>query len=226
VLVAASFLLACSTLAQESDQLTLPVINVRERKAELFAGTGTSDGRFALAWTLRPLKDAEPVDWSLLQKDREKFRDSYSDDDRYFVEILVVDAVSQPDGPTATIQGSPILSAGKDEQQVSTDVRFLDADHRLNQVYEALRAGLSGSERERLKKEELAWINQRNGVAQEANGKAQEASLENPTAVADRELVKVTSAAAEKTPLRRTHYLRPYQNGAIPRCVHLQVVIP
>jgi lipoprotein NlpI/uncharacterized protein YecT (DUF1311 family) len=329
-------------LAQESDQLTLPVINVGERKAELVAGTGTSDGRFVLAWTLRPLKDAEPVDWSLLQKDREKFRDNYSDDDRYFVEILVVDAVSkkslatlklaaswslpgvdhedlvarwgprdrdgrrfaivncdrkwssqdlilldvsgetvsqrsllvpldevvrnfvakqnrgrqasaakqytveypifdlpeigrqkgfsdhnnlwlpftalipksekdsayggvlhlnlasQPDGPTATIQGSPILSAGKDEQQVSTDVRFLDADHRLNQVYEALRAGLSASERERLKKEELAWINQRNGVAQEANGKAQEASLENPTAVADRELVKVTQARADE----------------------------
>jgi lipoprotein NlpI/uncharacterized protein YecT (DUF1311 family) len=329
-------------LAQESDQLTLPVINVGERKAELVAGTGTSDGRFALAWTLRPLKDAEPVDWSLLQKDREKFRDNYSDDDRYFVEILVVDAVSkkslatlklaaswslpgvdhedlvarwgprdrdgrrfaivncdrkwssqdlilldvsgetvsqrsllvpldevvrnfvvkqnrgrqasatkqytveypifdlpeigrqkgfsdhnnlrlpftalipksekdsayggvlhlnlasQPDGPTATIQGSPILSAGKDEQQVSTDVRFLDADRRLNQVYEALRAGLSASERERLKKEELAWINQRNGVAQEANGKAQEASLENPTAVADRELVKVTQARADE----------------------------
>jgi uncharacterized protein YecT (DUF1311 family) len=341
-LVAASFLLAGSALAQESDQLTLPVINVGERKAELVAGTGTSDGRFALAWTLRPLKDAEPVDWSLLQKDREKFRDNYSDDDRYFVEILVVDAVSkkslatlklaaswslpgvdhedlvarwgprdrdgrrfaivncdrkwssqdlilldvsgetvsqrsllvpldevvrnfvakqnrgrqasankqytveypifdlpeigrqkgfsdhnnlwlpftalipksekdsayggvlhlnlasQPDGPTATIQGSPILSAGKDEQQVSTDVRFLDADHRLNQVYEALRAGLSASERERLKKEELAWINQRNGVAQEANGKAQEASLENPTAVADRELVKVTQARARR----------------------------
>jgi lipoprotein NlpI/uncharacterized protein YecT (DUF1311 family) len=329
-------------LAQESDQLTLPVINVGERKAELVAGTGTSDGRFALAWTLRPLKDAEPVDWSLLQKDRDKFRDNYSDDDRYFVEILVVDAVSkkslatlklaaswslpgvdhedlvarwgprdrdgrrfaivncdrkwssqdlilldvsgetvsqrsllvpldevvrnfvvkqnrgrqasatkqytveypifdlpeigrqkgfsdhnnlrlpftalipksekdsayggvlhlnlasQPDGPTATIQGSPILSAGKDEQQVSTDVRFLDADRRLNQVYEALRAGLSASERERLKKEELAWINQRNGVAQEANGKAQEASLENPTAVADRELVKVTQARADE----------------------------
>ena len=320
----------------------MPVINVGERKAELVAGTGTSDGRFALAWTLRPLKDAEPVDWSLLQKDREKFRDNYSDDDRYFVEILVVDAVSkkslatlkldkswslpgvdhedlvarwgprdrdgrrfaivncdrkwssqdlilldvsgetvsqrsllvpldevvrnfvakenrgrqasstkqytveypifdlpeigrqkgfsdhnnlwlpftalipksekdsayggvlhlnlarQPDGPTATIQGSPILSAGKDEQQVSTDVRFLDADHRLNQVYEALRAGLSASERERLKKEELAWINQRNGVAQEANGKAQEASLENPTAVADRELVKFTQARADE----------------------------
>jgi lipoprotein NlpI len=35
-------------------------------------------------------------------------------------------------------------------------------------------------------------------VAQEANGKAQEASLENPTAVADRELVKVTQARADE----------------------------
>jgi hypothetical protein len=107
-LVAASFLLAGSALAQESDQLTLPVINVGERKAELVAGTGTSDGRFALAWTLRPLKDAEPVDWSLLQKDREKFRDNYSDDDRYFVEILVVDAVNKKK-PGHTQTGSVLV---------------------------------------------------------------------------------------------------------------------
>src|SRR5580700_8280451 len=92
---AALILVLFSVARLESAESTLPIISIGERKAELVAGTGTSDGRFALAWTLRPLKDAEPVDWGLLQKDREKFRDNYSDDDRYFVEILVVDAVSK-----------------------------------------------------------------------------------------------------------------------------------
>jgi uncharacterized protein YecT (DUF1311 family) len=333
-----AFFLVSSALAQESVEFTLPVINIGDRKAELVAGTGTSDGRLALAWTLRPLKDAEPVDWNMLEKDRPKFRENYSDEDKYFVEILVVDAankkslatlklaeswslpgfgheslvarwgppdpdghrfaivncdrkwspqdlilldangdaVSQrsllapldeavqkfvakenrgrkapaakdyiveypifdlpeigrqngfsdrnnlwlpfsalipkseqdpayggvlqlklarlPDGPTATIQGSPVRHTGEDEEQVSTDARFLDADRRLNQVYQALRTRLSPSERDRLKQEQRAWINQRDAAAQSANGKAQEASLENPTAITDRELVKITQA--------------------------------
>ncbi|HEX4202253.1 MAG TPA: tetratricopeptide repeat protein, partial [Chthoniobacterales bacterium] len=337
---AAALVLAFLSVARlESAESTLPVISTGERKAELIAGTGTSDGRFALAWTLRPLKSSEPVDWSLLEQDREKFRDNYSDEEQYFVEILVVDQVSkkslatlklaeswslpgighealvarwgprdrdgrrfaivncdrkwspqdlvlievtgetvsqrsllaplneavlnfvakqsggrpasatksyvveypifdlpelgrqkgfsdpdhlwlpfeasagrnsdkgaayagvlhlnlasQPDGPAATIQGSPILSVSQTEEPVSTDVRFLDEDHRLNQVYEALRIGLSAGERERLKKEEREWINKRNGLAQSANGEAQETSLENPTTIADRELVNITQA--------------------------------
>jgi lipoprotein NlpI/uncharacterized protein YecT (DUF1311 family) len=323
----------------ESAESTLPIISIGERKAELIAGTGTSDGRLALAWTLRPLKGSAPVDWTLLGQDREKFRDNYSDEEQYFAEILVVDQISekslatlkldeswslpgidhealvarwgprdrdgrrfgivncdrkwspqdlllieitgetvsqrsllaplneavlnfvakqiggrpasatksyvveypifdlpelgsqkgfsdpnhlwlpfeaspgrnsdkgtayggvlhlnladQPGGPAATIQGSPILSVSQTEEPVSTDVRFLDEDHRLNQVYEALRIGLSPGERERLKKEEREWINKRNGLAQTANGEAQETSLENPTAIADRELVSITQA--------------------------------
>jgi lipoprotein NlpI len=314
---AALVLVLFSVARLESAESTLPIISISERKAELIAGTGTSDGRFALAWTLRPLKGSEPVDWTLLGQDREKFRDNYSDEEQYFVEILVVDQVSkkslatlklaeswslpgvdhealvarwgprdrdgrrfaivncdrkwnpqdlvlieitgetvsqrtllaplneavlnfaakqnggrpasatknyvveypifdlpelgrqkgfsdpnqlwlpfeaspsrdsgkgpvysgvlhlhladQPDGPVATIQGSPIFSVSQTEEPVSTDERFLDEDHRLNQVYEALRIGLTPGERERLKKEER----------------------ENPTAIADRELVSITQA--------------------------------
>jgi lipoprotein NlpI/uncharacterized protein YecT (DUF1311 family) len=337
---AALVLVFFSVARLESAESTLPIISMGERKAELIAGTGTSDGRFALAWTLRPLKGSEPVDWTLLGQDREKFRDNYSEEEQYFVEILVVDQVSkkslatlklaeswslpgighealvarwgprdrdgrrfaivncdrkwspqdlvlievtgetvsqrslfaplneavlnfvakqnggrqasaaknyvveypifdlpelgrqkgfsdpnhlwlpfeaspsrdsdnkgpaysgvlhlsladQPDGPAATIQGSPILSVSQAEEPVSTDVRFLDEDHRLNQVYEALRIGLLPGERERLKKEEREWINKRNGQAQSANGEAQETSLANPTAIADRELVSITQA--------------------------------
>ena len=69
----------------------LPVVELGDRKAETVAGTGSPDGRLALAWTLHPSKGTEPVDWDLLAKDREKFKDSYGDDERYFVEILLVD---------------------------------------------------------------------------------------------------------------------------------------
>src|SRR6516225_505377 len=69
----------------------LPVVELGDRKAEVVAGTGSPDGRLALAWTLRPSKEAAPVDWNLLGKDRGKFRDTYGDDENYFVEILLVD---------------------------------------------------------------------------------------------------------------------------------------
>jgi len=54
------------------------------------AGTGSPDGRLALC-VAAPSKDAKPVDWNLLRKDREKFKDTYGDDENYFVEILLVD---------------------------------------------------------------------------------------------------------------------------------------
>src|SRR5215469_10161679 len=50
----------------------LPVVELEGRKAEVVADTGSPDGRLALAWTLRPSKEAEPVDWNLLGTDREK----------------------------------------------------------------------------------------------------------------------------------------------------------
>jgi uncharacterized protein YecT (DUF1311 family) len=76
--------------SQESSP-SIPLVDLGSRKAETVAGTGSPDGRLALAWTLRPSKDAEPVDWDLLTRDREKFKDTYGDDEKYFVEILLVD---------------------------------------------------------------------------------------------------------------------------------------
>src|SRR5215472_8241063 len=75
----------------EETPFPLPVAELGDRKAEVVADTGSPDGRLALAWTLRPSKEAEPVDWNLLGTDREKFRDTYGDDGNYFVEILLVD---------------------------------------------------------------------------------------------------------------------------------------
>jgi uncharacterized protein YecT (DUF1311 family) len=322
--------------SSEESAPPLPVVNLGDRKAETVAGTGSPDGRLALAWTLRPSKGTEPVDWDLLGKDREKFKDTYGDDERYFVEILVVDhrgnkslatlklaeswslpgygheslvarwgpadkdgrrfvivncdrkwspqdlillsvagdSVSQrsllksldqtvqkfvaqqnkghrappakdytveypifglseigvrkgfsdpttlwlpfealipkseeargysgvlhlklsdaADGPTATIQGAPIKEPGETEEAVSYDARFLDADRQLNETYSALRAKLSPTQRDQLNEQQRAWINRRNEAAQLASGKAQETSLENPIAGADREVLKMT----------------------------------
>src|SRR5260370_5567449 len=75
----------------EESASRLPVVNLGDRKAETVAGTGSPDGRLALAWTLRPSKGTEPVDWDLLGKDRAKFRETYGDDESYFVEVLGVD---------------------------------------------------------------------------------------------------------------------------------------
>jgi uncharacterized protein YecT (DUF1311 family) len=343
---------ADETSPQESTA-ELPVIDLADRKAEVVAGTGSPDSRFALAWTLRPSKDAEPVDWSLLANDREKFRETYGEDESYFVEILVVDSkdnkslatlklaetwslpghghasltarwgpadekghrfvivncdrkwspqdlillsvsgdsVSQhsilksldqavqkfvaqqnkahgaaqlegdgthwdrnksgsytveypifglpeigerkgfsdpttlwlpfeasipkseapgysgilhlklddtPNGPSATIQGAPIKESGTTEEAVSYDARFLSADRQLNEAYSALRAKLSATQRDQLKEQQRAWINRRNETAQVANGNAQENSLENPTDVSDREVLKMTQARTKQ----------------------------
>jgi uncharacterized protein YecT (DUF1311 family) len=323
--------------AEEESAPKLPVLDVDGGKAETVAGTGSPDGRYALAWTVRPLRDADPVDWSMLEKDRGNFKETYSDDEKYFVDILVVDclhnrslatlklteswslpgfghealvarwgpadqngnrfaivncdrkwspqdlillyvdgdSVSQrslltsldqvvqeyvarqnkgghappdrgytveysifglpevgrrigfsdantlwlpfgafisksedapaydgvlhlklshaPDGPTARIEGAPIRKV-EEREAVSSDARFLDADRQLNEVYTALRARLSPAERERLKQEQRAWLNRRNETAQTASGNAQETSLENPVAIADREVLKMTQA--------------------------------
>lgn len=320
----------------EESASPLPVVNLGDRKAETVAGTGSPDGRLALAWTLHPSKGTELVDWDLLGKDRAKFRETYGDDESYFVEILVVDyrhnktlatlkldeswslpgygheslvarwgpadkngrrfaivncdrkwspqdlvllsvtgdSVSQrsllksldqtvqkfvaqknkgrgaplakdytveypifglpeigvrkgfsdpttlwlpfealilkseeapgysgvlhlklsdaPDGPTATNQGAPIKEPGETEEAVSYDARFLDADRQLNETYSALRAKLSPTQRDQLKEQQRAWINRRNEAAQLASGNAQETSLENPVAGADREVLKMT----------------------------------
>jgi uncharacterized protein YecT (DUF1311 family) len=342
-----------SQSSSEESRPPLPVIEIGDRKAEIVAGTGSPDGHLALAWTLRASKDAEPVDWSLLAKDREKFNEAYGDDESYFVEILLVDhtnnkslatlklaeswslpghgheslmarwgpadkngrrfvivncdrkwspqdlillsvtgdSVSQrsllkpldqavqkfveqqnkarggapvkgygthwdrdksgsytieypifglpeigerkgfsdpttlwlpfeasipksdapgysgvlhlklgdaPSGPTATIQGAPVKESGTTEEAVSYDARFLDADRQLNETYSTLRAKLLPTQRDQLKEQQRAWINRRNEAAQLANGEAQENSLENPTTVSDREVLKMTQARTKQ----------------------------
>ena len=96
------------------------------------------------------------------------------------------------DGPTATIQEAPIKEPGETGEAVSYDARFLDADQQLNETYSALRAKVSPTQRDALKEQQRAWINRRNEAAQLASGNAQETSLENPIAGADREVLKMT----------------------------------
>jgi sugar lactone lactonase YvrE/uncharacterized protein YecT (DUF1311 family) len=77
-----------------------------------------------------------------------------------------------------------------EQETPSADASFRDADGQLNEVYNALRARLSRSERDSLKKEQLAWLNQRNAAVQVAK----ESPPGNSTDVADREVTKMTQA--------------------------------
>jgi len=88
--------------------------------------------------------------------------------------------------------GEDVSGSGQTTNQEgpSADASFRDADHQLNKVYNALRARLSPSERDGLKKEQLSWLNQRNAAVQDAKKNAQE----NPTDGADREVTKMTKA--------------------------------
>src|SRR5437773_4587943 len=71
--------------------------------------------------------------------------------------------------------GEDVSGSGQttDQEGLSADASFRDADRELNEVYNALRACLSQSERDGLKKEQLAWIDRRNAAAQAAKGNAQ-----------------------------------------------------
>ena len=95
-------------------------------------------------------------------------------------EIEKEDAGEDVSGPAQTT----------DQEGLGADASFHDADRHLNEVYNALRARLSPSERDRLKKEQLAWIDRRNAAGQVAKGNAEG----NPTEAADREVAKMTQA--------------------------------
>src|SRR5437762_329072 len=97
-------------------------------------------------------------------------------------EIEKEDAGEDVSGPAQTIH----------QEKLSADGSFRDADRQLNEVYNALRARLSPSERDRLKKEQLAWIDRRSAAAQAAKANAQG----NTTEVADREVIKMTRGRA------------------------------
>src|SRR5438552_248835 len=97
-------------------------------------------------------------------------------------EIGEEDARKDISGPTQTTE----------QEELRADASFRDADRRPNEGYNCLRARLSPSERDRLKKEQLAWIDRRNAAAQAAKANAQEI----PTEVADREVTEMTLARA------------------------------
>jgi uncharacterized protein YecT (DUF1311 family) len=59
-------------------------------KVVLVPGTQTSDGHYALAWTVLPKKGASPVDWSLLPAQADEFGRRYLDED------YLVDAQYEP----------------------------------------------------------------------------------------------------------------------------------
>jgi DNA-binding beta-propeller fold protein YncE/uncharacterized protein YecT (DUF1311 family) len=90
--------------------------------------------------------------------------------------------------------GEDVSGSGQttEQEKLGADASFADADRHLNEVYNALRARLSPSERDRLKKEQLAWIDRRNAAAQPAKGNAEG----NPTDAADGEVTKMTLARA------------------------------
>src|SRR5436309_578993 len=90
--------------------------------------------------------------------------------------------------------GEDVSGSGQTTEQegLRADASFGDADRRLNEVYNALRARLSPSERDGLKKEQLAWTDRRNAAAQATKGNAQG----NTTDAADREVTKMTLARA------------------------------
>src|SRR6266550_608421 len=97
-------------------------------------------------------------------------------------EIGEEDARKDISGPTQTTE----------QEELRADASFRDADRRLNEVYNSLRARLSPSERDRLKKEQLAWIDRRNAAAQVAKGNAEG----NPTHAGDGDVTKMTLARA------------------------------
>ena len=88
--------------------------------------------------------------------------------------------------------GEDVSGSGQTTEQegLSADASFRDADRHLNEVYNALRARLSPSERDTLKKEQLAWIDRRNAAAQVAKGNAEG----NPTHAGDGEVTEITRA--------------------------------
>src|SRR5437773_1349633 len=90
--------------------------------------------------------------------------------------------------------GEDVSGSGQTTEQegLSADASFREADRQLNEVYNALRGRLSPPERDRLRKEQLAWINRRNAAAQVAKGNAEG----NPTHAGDGDVTKMTLARA------------------------------
>ena len=95
-------------------------------------------------------------------------------------EIEKEDAPKDVSGPAQTAE----------PEKTSTDASAADADRHLNEVYNALRARLSPSERDTLKKEHLAWIKRRDTATQVAKQNSQE----KHDGATDGEVTKMTLA--------------------------------
>lgn len=91
-------------------------------------------------------------------------------------------------------EGSPKDVSGPaqtaEPEKSSADASLADADRHLNEVYNALRARLSPSERDSLKKEQRAWLNRRNAAAQASKTNAEG----NSTDAADGDVTNMTQA--------------------------------
>jgi uncharacterized protein YecT (DUF1311 family) len=95
----------CSSLVADYKQL-----DSTTEKAVLVPGTQTSDGHYALAWTVLPKKNAEPVDWSIL--DTREFEQRYLDED------YLVDAQYEPANLVVDLRAKKVIgkiAQGDDE---------------------------------------------------------------------------------------------------------------
>jgi uncharacterized protein YecT (DUF1311 family) len=107
------FWIACSlglnwtSIAEAAYQL----LDCGGEKAVLVPGTQTSDGHYALAWTVLPKKGASPVDWSLLA-DEGEFGQRYLDED-YLVDAQYEPANLVVDLPAKKVIGK--LTQGDDQ---------------------------------------------------------------------------------------------------------------
>ena len=85
----------CSALvAGIASEADYKLLDSTTEKAVLVPGTQTSDGHYALAWTALPKKNAEPVDWSMLNTEEFETRyldEDYLEDAQYEPANLVVD---------------------------------------------------------------------------------------------------------------------------------------
>jgi uncharacterized protein YecT (DUF1311 family) len=86
----------CSSLVAD-----YKLLDSTTEKAVLVSGTQTSDGHYALAWTVLPKKNAEPVDWSMLNTgELEK---------RYLDEDYLVDAQYEPANVVVDLRAKKVI---------------------------------------------------------------------------------------------------------------------
>ena len=92
----------CSSLVAEmAPEADYKLLDSTTERAVLVPGTQTSDGHYALAWTVLPKKNAEPVDWSTL--DTGEFEKRYLDED------YLVDAQYEPANLVVDLRAKKVI---------------------------------------------------------------------------------------------------------------------